>query len=85
MANQGSRVGAILSANDEVVNLLGYGVYSGDEIPPDGFLNEAGATNPKITLDNGDVVWGYQCWWGPEDEVKNSIAGRKIINAKVTD
>lgn len=24
-----------------------------------------GAPNPKITLDNGDVIWGYECWWSP--------------------
>ncbi len=26
--------------------------------------------NPKILLDSGDVVWGCECWWGPEAEVK---------------
>jgi hypothetical protein len=23
-------------------------------------------TNPKIVLDDGQVVWGAECWWGPE-------------------
>ena len=23
-------------------------------------------TNPKIVLDDGAVVWGAECWWGPE-------------------
>lgn len=22
----------------------------------------------KITLDNGDVIYGYECWWEPIDE-----------------
>lgn len=22
-----------------------------------------GRPNPKITLDNGTVLWGYECWW----------------------
>ena len=26
--------------------------------------------NPRIRLDSGDVVWGCQCWWGPEKVVK---------------
>lgn len=30
----GQRVGAILSANNGVVKLLGFGVYVGDEVPP---------------------------------------------------
>lgn len=21
--------------------------------------------NPKITLDDGSVIWGYECWWTP--------------------
>lgn len=24
-----------------------------------------GRGNPKITLDDGSVLWGYQCWWEP--------------------
>ncbi len=23
-------------------------------------------TNPKIVLDTGEIVWGAECWWGPE-------------------
>ena len=25
----------------------------------------ASRLNPCIYLDSGDVVWGFQCWWGP--------------------
>jgi hypothetical protein len=35
--------------------------------------------NPRIRLDDGRVVWGYQMWWGPEEQVRRSIAGRKVI------
>jgi hypothetical protein len=21
--------------------------------------------NPKITLDDGTIIWGYECWWTP--------------------
>lgn len=34
--------------------------------------------NPRITLDSGDVVWGCQCWWGPEESVRAKIAGRAV-------
>lgn len=27
-----------------------------------------GAGNPKITLDDGTVIWGYQCWWHPVEK-----------------
>lgn len=24
--------------------------------------------NPRIKLDDGKVVWGYECWWMPESD-----------------
>jgi hypothetical protein len=79
--NIGDRIGAILSADGSTVNLLGYGVYAGDEIPPTGFAHDAGIKNPKLQLDNGKVVWGQECWWGSEQAVKNSIGDRVVVEA----
>lgn len=62
----GARIGALLSVDDEVVHFLGYGTYQGDQLPPDFPL-----PNPKLELDDGSIVWGYQCWWGPEDAVRS--------------
>ena len=73
----GDRVGAILSANDKEVKLCGYGIYEGDITSPLGF------PNPKIKLDNGKTVWGYQCWWGSEEKVKSMIGDRKIIETDI--
>lgn len=74
-AKIGDRVGAIMSADSEKVELFGYGVYSGDvEIPGLPFKN------PEIKLDNGRVVRGYECWWGPEDKVKAMIGTKKVID-----
>jgi len=39
--------------------------------------------NPRITLDDGRIVWGAQCWWGPEDAVRRRIEGLKVIPANV--
>lgn len=79
----GDRVGAILKADAERVHLLGYGVYRGRDIPPDEMMQELGIDNPKIQLDDGRVVWGYQCWWGPEEKVKDQIGGRVIVPAAI--
>jgi hypothetical protein len=80
----GERVGAILGSKGDVIEFLGFGVYVGDEVPPDegggsmtGMLNEVGTTNPKIVLDNGDVTWGCECWWGPEASIQNRLAAAK--------
>lgn len=78
MTKKGERIGAICSAKNNKVIFFGYGTYQGDEIPPEdiGF----GVPNPKIVLDNGQVIWGCQCWWGTEEQVKKQLEGRTIIN-----
>ena len=103
----GERVGAILSADDEEVRLLGYGVYDGEHEPPFGPMgatkeeyaevvaemqaagqlpaNWEGFKNPRITLDDGRVVWGAQCWWAPEDVVRSRIGARHVVTATVDD
>lgn len=81
----GDRVGAISHADKETVYLFGYGTYEGNHVPPQGVqflgvdLASLGHTNPKITLDSGKVVWGCECWWGPEARVKAEIGGRKVV------
>jgi hypothetical protein len=100
--NIGDRVGAILSADEHEVHLLGFGVYDGEHEPPFGPLGTtleehhktmaemkaAGTlaedfvwTNPRITLDDGRVVWGAQCWWGSEEAIRKTIEGRRIVPA----
>lgn len=40
--------------------------------------------NPRIKLDNDrGTVWGCACWWGPEEQVRKRIAGRKIVMVDV--
>lgn len=77
---KGSRVGAILTTEGtRKVHFLGYGTYVGDEVPKEavGMLAEMARsfkrTNPKIALDSGKVVYGCECWWGPEDEVRQRL------------
>lgn len=78
MNKVGDRIGAILSANKSTVYLLGYGTYEGREM-----ISDFPIPNPKLLLDDGTVVWGYQCWWGPEEIVKQSIGDRKVVPAKI--
>ncbi len=76
----GQRVGAVLSANKDEVQFLGYGVYDGMIDHPD-----HGFPNPRITLDSGDVVWGMECWWGGEEQIKEKFLSgdRTVIDAKI--
>jgi hypothetical protein len=85
MPEVGDRVGAISHTGDGVVYLFGYGIYLGDHVPENGdvrlwgvSLNEIGNDNPKIQLDDGNIVWGCECWWGPEEDVRKSIGDRRV-------
>ena len=77
MREVGVRVGAICSADENTVRLFGYGVYDGDHVPPDDV--GLGHPNPRITLDNGKVVWGCECWWASEERIKRAVGDRAVV------
>jgi hypothetical protein len=85
----GTRVGAILSSNAYEVQFLGYGVYEADRIPVEavGWLanmcREMQRPNPCILLDNGKRVYGCECWWGPEVDVRKMLDGRTIVTVDI--
>lgn len=89
LSQKGERVGAILSEDGGVVNFLGYGVYRGSEVPPPGVtcmgtdLHELGIANPRIDLDNGDTVWGCQCWWGPEKDIQGYLQNKAVVEVRM--
>ncbi len=87
---KGTRVGAVMSADQKTVKFFGWGTYQGREVPgPEvaGFMGDAmrehKLTNPKITLDDGKVVWGCECWWGDEEKVNKMIEGRKLEHVDI--
>lgn len=77
---RGERVGAMLSRRGRALNLFGYGTYLGEQ--PVG-KQAAGwiakvvrghkTTNPTILLDDGQLVWGCECWWGTEAQVRRLV------------
>ena len=89
MTQVGARVGAILSANAEEVRLIGYGTYVGSKIPEEAVgwmaegLREYGVGNPCIELDSGQVVYGCECWFGPESRIREMIGGRRVIEVDI--
>jgi len=74
----GDRVGAVQSADEKEVRLFGYGIYEGDMPHP-----VMKMSNPKIRLDDGRVVWGCECWWGPEKQIKEFIGDKKVTIVKL--
>jgi hypothetical protein len=89
MTKIGTRVGAISHGDGETIYIFGFGTYEGEEIPTSaaGWMAEAlceyGQTNPKIVLDNGKVVWGCECWWSSEEEVRKQLADRTVVEVDV--
>lgn len=84
----GGRVGAFLSATDKEVQFLGYGVLEGEFIVPKEIheiLHAACHANPRIKLDNGDIVWGCECYWGPEARVADYVAKLEIKTVSIKD
>lgn len=80
------RVFAIRDSDQERVNLFGRGKLVGEETPPEwrewfpDMRPEDLPKNPKIVLDgDAGVVWGYQCWWGPEYRLEENVAGREVV------
>jgi len=80
----GSRVGAISHSDHDTVYMFGFGVYEGDFVPSDeaGGFN-LGIPNPRIRLDSGKVVYGCECWWMPEYQVKQLIVTRNVVLADI--
>jgi len=92
MNKVGDRVGAILGRTEEgETKFLGYGVYEGEGVPIEAVgpiaeaLVETKSTNPMIRLDSGSVVYGCECWWGPEDEVKRNLENIKVKKVDIDD
>ncbi len=87
MTQIGDRLGCIESVKDGVLRLYGFGTYQGETVPPPsvGGFN-IGIPNPTIKLDNGEMVYGCECWWGPEDEIKKQHldGAKEIIVVKPT-
>lgn len=94
--NKGDRVGAIYKCDqkENKYEIFGYGVYQGEEVPLEavGFMadmvRENKIGNPKIFLDNGEILYGCECWWGSESQVKSKIesakkAGYKIVTVSI--
>ena len=86
----GMRVGVFHSLTEQTLALLGYGVYEGDEVPPESIIAPIigkpaliGLAVPKLRLDDGTVVWGCEVWWNDEGSVKKLELERQIIRPKL--
>lgn len=85
--NVGDRVIALRNAvgSEKKAYSYGAGVYKGEQIVehiPE--LAGSGIKNPCIELDDGAIVYGMECWWGPEEAVKKRFEGFEFIQVSIT-
>jgi hypothetical protein len=87
----GDRIGAILAADGPTAEFFGYGTYQGSDIPPPGVglfgmdYHRLKFATPKLLLDNGDVVFGCECWWGREAKIRAMLDGKQVTVVRIGD
>lgn len=82
----GDRVIALRSANNNEKKAYSYGagVYKGEQlVEHNPKLKELGFKNPCIELDDGNLVYGMECWWGPEEAVKKRFEGFEFVQVSI--
>lgn len=85
----GIRVGALMSADKDTAYLFGYGVFEGYRKPNPAlqvqiFGERMEHENPCILLDSGKRVFGCECWWGPEDKIRELVAKyANVVNVDI--
>ena len=70
------------------VFFFGFGNLVGDEVPPPDIKFAGRAVkrpNPKIVLDSGKVVWGCECWHGPENRWVEFRGRKTVIDVDIDD
>ena len=75
----GDRVGAIKGFDKDTLRVFGFGEFIGEEIPPSDSIGyskimySGQQKDRKILLDNGNVIYGGECWLFDELEVRKSM------------
>lgn len=39
--------------------------------------------NPRIDLDDGQVAWGCECWWGPVEKYDQMTRGKTVVMVRI--
>lgn len=78
----GTKVIAIEKMDATTAWIYGEGEFLGN-LEPDVPWFPQGLKNPCIQLADGKYVWGFECWWGEADKVRQRIGERDLIEVPV--
>lgn len=87
----GTRVVAFSHREGKRVYIFGKGAYEGDFDPEEAVGELAdlcrmeGFKSPRIRLDDGQVVYGCECWWCEETDIEGELEGFEIVNVDIKD
>lgn len=70
----GERVGVLRSLSETKLELFGYGTYQGIHTHP-----TSRQQLPRLLLDDGRELFGDQCWWDAEEEVRKWESNRRVV------
>ena len=70
---------AIRERDKDTIYSFGEGEYIGDKVPDVKPFNEIDLPNPCIKLKSGELVWGFECWWGKKDKMEEKFLSEKNI------
>lgn len=86
----GDRVMCISHEDAQAIHVYGSGVYEGEHPigaeargPLASMLRAQGGSNPRIKLDNGQTIWGCECWFGPIAEVAERLGGAQAAGKRI--
>lgn len=82
MTEIGTRVTALRNVEDGKAYTFGDGTYVGDRVPNMEPLRSMKIENPCIELDDGGIVWGFECWWGPVESVAAKLGPVEFIKVE---
>jgi len=92
-AKVGERVGVLrgMIKGTDKCGVFGFGVRIPNEIPKKGIyfvgvdLHKRGVEVPTMLLDNGEKVYGCECWWGRESYIKEVLENHNIVECSIED
>lgn len=90
----GQRVYAVRNEDEGSVYVYGYGEYIGLKPSEDDLTMDTpfgpqtmpkGTPNPQIKLDDGSILWGYECWWGPESDLSKKFGSKTVVTVSIAE
>lgn len=85
MRKIGDRIFALSHTDETKAYVFGEGTYAGEAVPLEAIgvfanaMKDMGIKSPKIELNNGEVVYGCECWFGDVKLMLKKIGDKEHV------